>query len=180
MTVKDEQIIVLEQHIKSLEEFTPMRIREYFTSVKEQLEEYIDELKAALDETRRRNLLDRRPSLVVVTRPDEGGRGRNYFRVYVRNSGPGVAHKVRVSLNWESLSPDLCQWGDKPVEASINSLPEQGTLELPREAPCTVTDKDRICGTMACEDGAGTGYWWRRVGPDADWQSGTGSLPNDS
>ncbi len=134
---------------------------------------------AALDETRRRNVLDRRPSLVVVTSPDEG-RGRNYSRVHVQNSGPGVAHKVRVSLTWESLAPDLCQWGDKPVEASVNSLPEQRTLELPREAPCPATDKDRIWGTMTCEDGAGTRYWWRRVGPDADWQSETGFLPDDS
>lgn len=128
--------------------------------------------EAALDETRRRNLLDRRPSLVIVTSRDKERRVPNYYLVEVQNSGPGVAHKVRVSLDWESLG--------RPVEDSIDSLPEQGTLKLPRETPCTQRDTGRICGTMTCKDGAGASYWWRRVAPHADWQSGTGPLPDDS
>jgi hypothetical protein len=133
---------------------------------------------AALDETRRRNLLDRRPSLVVVTRPDEGRRGQNYCRVNVRNSGPGVAEKVEFGLNWPSL--ETTNWGERPVEDSVGSLAVGECQELPRNAPCTVTAKDGIWGTMTCEDGAGTRYWWHRAGPDAEWESGTGSPPEGS
>jgi hypothetical protein len=37
---KDAQIQLLEREIVSLKEMTPMKIREYFLSVREQLEEY--------------------------------------------------------------------------------------------------------------------------------------------
>jgi prefoldin subunit 5 len=47
---KDTQIESLKNEIQSIKEMTPMKIREYFHSVKEQLEEYIDKLKRQLDE----------------------------------------------------------------------------------------------------------------------------------
>lgn len=47
---KDEQIKVLETEIRSLNELTPMKIREYFLSVREQMEEYNGLLKNQLDE----------------------------------------------------------------------------------------------------------------------------------
>lgn len=133
--------------------------------------------RAALAESRRKHSLDIRPALAVVTERHQG-RGGNYYHVHVQNSGPGVAHKVSAALNWESLVNS--KWGDRPVMATAESLPPQGRLALPDEAPCTVADKDRICGIMTCEDAAGIRYWWRRVGPAAEWQSGTGSLPHHS
>lgn len=51
---KDAQIAALEREIKSISDLTPMKLREYFVSVKEQLEEYNDslykQLKAAKDD----------------------------------------------------------------------------------------------------------------------------------
>jgi chromosome segregation ATPase len=47
---KDEQIKVLGLEIKSLSELTPMKIREYFLSVREQMEEYNSLLKKQLDD----------------------------------------------------------------------------------------------------------------------------------
>jgi predicted RNase H-like nuclease (RuvC/YqgF family) len=47
---KEAQIEFLEREIKGLQEMTPMKIREYFMSVKEQLEEYIDELNTKINE----------------------------------------------------------------------------------------------------------------------------------
>jgi hypothetical protein len=47
---KEEQIKVLEREVKSLSELTPMKIREYFLSVREQMEEYNALLKYQLDE----------------------------------------------------------------------------------------------------------------------------------
>lgn len=49
---KDEQIKVLEREIKSLNDLTPMKIREYFKSVKEQLEEYNGYLQKQVDEAK--------------------------------------------------------------------------------------------------------------------------------
>ncbi len=56
---KDEQIKILEREIASLREMTPMKLREYFLSVKQQLEEYnaalqlsLQELKEELEEKR--------------------------------------------------------------------------------------------------------------------------------
>lgn len=46
---KDAHIQALEREIKSLQDLTPMKIREYFVSVKEQLEEYNNELKSKLE-----------------------------------------------------------------------------------------------------------------------------------
>ena len=46
---KDAQIATLEREIKSLQEMSPMKIREYFHSVREQLEEYNEELKNDLE-----------------------------------------------------------------------------------------------------------------------------------
>lgn len=45
ITAKDMQIDQLKEHIKVLQEMTPMKVREYFHSVKEQLEEYNENLK---------------------------------------------------------------------------------------------------------------------------------------
>ena len=45
---KDAEIAALQRQNDHLRELTPMKIREYFVSVKEQLTEYIDKLKADL------------------------------------------------------------------------------------------------------------------------------------
>jgi chromosome segregation ATPase len=45
IATKDAQIAQLKDHIKVLQEMTPMKVREYFISVKEQLEEYNESLK---------------------------------------------------------------------------------------------------------------------------------------
>jgi predicted nucleic acid-binding Zn-ribbon protein len=45
---KDAQIETLKNEIQNLRELTPMKIREYFLSVKEQLEEYNDKLQGEL------------------------------------------------------------------------------------------------------------------------------------
>ncbi len=50
---KEEQIRVLEREVKSLNELTPMKIREYFLSVREQMEEYNTVLKTQLDEAQK-------------------------------------------------------------------------------------------------------------------------------
>lgn len=47
---KDEQIKILEREIASLREMTPMKLREYFLSVKQQLEEYNAALQLRLQE----------------------------------------------------------------------------------------------------------------------------------
>ena len=47
---KDEQIKILEREIASLREMTPMKLREYFMSVKQQLEEYNTALQVRLHE----------------------------------------------------------------------------------------------------------------------------------
>jgi signal transduction histidine kinase len=47
---KDSQIELLESQVKSLQELSPMKIREYFLSVREQLEEYIESLQSNLRE----------------------------------------------------------------------------------------------------------------------------------
>jgi chromosome segregation ATPase len=47
---KDAQIEVLNRELDSLRELTPMKVREYFVSVREQLEEYNDLLQSQLDE----------------------------------------------------------------------------------------------------------------------------------
>ena len=47
---KDAQIETLDSQLSSLRELTPMRIREYFISVRQQLEEYNDLLQRQLDE----------------------------------------------------------------------------------------------------------------------------------
>lgn len=46
---KQAQIELLKNEIENLRNLTPMKIREYFISVKEQLEEYIDSLQGQLD-----------------------------------------------------------------------------------------------------------------------------------
>lgn len=46
---KDAQIEALKQQIESLKEMTPMKVREYFISTKEQLEAYNNELKSQLE-----------------------------------------------------------------------------------------------------------------------------------
>lgn len=45
---KDAQIDLLNAQIKSLQDLTPMKIREYFLSVREQLEEYNESLQTQL------------------------------------------------------------------------------------------------------------------------------------
>lgn len=45
---KDAQIETLKNEIQNLRELTPMKLREYFLSVKEQLEEYNDKLQEEL------------------------------------------------------------------------------------------------------------------------------------
>jgi seryl-tRNA synthetase len=47
---KDAQIEVLNREIDSLRELTPMKLREYFLSMREQLEEYNESLKSKLEE----------------------------------------------------------------------------------------------------------------------------------
>lgn len=49
---KEAQIELLKSEITSLQELTPMRIREYFLSVKQQLEEYIAQLQSQLGDAR--------------------------------------------------------------------------------------------------------------------------------
>ena len=70
---KDAQIETLKNEIQNLRELTPMKIREYFLSVKGQLEEYNDklqeELKTAYEEIEKmdseiRDLLERYPCMV--------------------------------------------------------------------------------------------------------------------
>jgi predicted RNase H-like nuclease (RuvC/YqgF family) len=46
---KEAQIAALEREVKSLQDMTPMKLREYFNSVKEQLEEYNEELRKQLE-----------------------------------------------------------------------------------------------------------------------------------
>ena len=46
---KEAQITALEREVKSLQDMTPMKLREYFDSVKLQLEEYNEELQKQLD-----------------------------------------------------------------------------------------------------------------------------------
>lgn len=46
---KDAQIELLKEEVEGLREMTPMKIREYFVSVKQQLEEYNDTLKQSLN-----------------------------------------------------------------------------------------------------------------------------------
>jgi DNA repair exonuclease SbcCD ATPase subunit len=46
---KEAHIEVLKQQVTSLQEMSPMKIREYFVSVKQQLEEFIDALKRQLE-----------------------------------------------------------------------------------------------------------------------------------
>ncbi len=53
LKAKDAQIALLEREIKQLQEMTPMKLREYFLSVREQLEEYNDKLHAELEEARK-------------------------------------------------------------------------------------------------------------------------------
>jgi hypothetical protein len=126
----------------------------------------------AADETRRRNLMARRPSLAPETTRDTERRVANYYLVHVRNSGPGVARKVTAALNYEHPTQ-----GDIAVERSVDSLPVEGTLDFPREFPCTLRGRDRIYGNMTCKDADGLSYWWYRAGPEDDWQPGTESLP---
>lgn len=56
---KDAQIETLKTEIQNLRELTPMKIREYFLSVKEQLEEYNDklqeEVKTAYEEVEKKD-----------------------------------------------------------------------------------------------------------------------------
>lgn len=49
---KDAQIELLKAQIESLRELSPMKVREYFISVKEQLEEFIDDLQKQLQQAR--------------------------------------------------------------------------------------------------------------------------------
>jgi chromosome segregation ATPase len=50
---KEVQIELLKDEINSLKELTPMKVREYFLSVREQMEEYNDLLKNQLDEAQK-------------------------------------------------------------------------------------------------------------------------------
>lgn len=50
---KEEQIKLLEKEVNNLRELTPMKIREYFLSVREQLEEYVEILQEDLRAARR-------------------------------------------------------------------------------------------------------------------------------
>lgn len=52
VAAKEAQITSLRSEIESLRNLTPMKIREYFTSVKAQLEEYNEELQRQLDDAR--------------------------------------------------------------------------------------------------------------------------------
>lgn len=45
---KEAQIELLKEQIKSLEELTPMKVREFYISTKQQLEEYIEKLQGDL------------------------------------------------------------------------------------------------------------------------------------
>ena len=50
---KEAQIELLKTEVQNLRELTPMKLREYFRSVKEQLEEYNDELREELEAARK-------------------------------------------------------------------------------------------------------------------------------
>ena len=50
---KDAQIALLDKEIQNLRELTPMKIREYFLSVRKQLEEYNELLNKELEEARK-------------------------------------------------------------------------------------------------------------------------------
>ena len=49
---KESQILLLKEEIESFKEFTPMKLREYFTSVKIQLEEYNNLLQSQLSDAK--------------------------------------------------------------------------------------------------------------------------------
>jgi hypothetical protein len=75
LAAKQAELVVLEREIATLRELTPMRVREYFLSMKEQLEEYNDRLErelgaalAALDEKEREIALlrDRGDDLLAI------------------------------------------------------------------------------------------------------------------
>lgn len=53
LKAKDAQIALLEREIQTFQELTPMKLREYFNSVKEQLEEYNDFLNTQLNEAKK-------------------------------------------------------------------------------------------------------------------------------
>lgn len=50
---KEAQIELLKTEVQNLRELTPMKLREYFLSVKEQLEEYNDKLREELEAARK-------------------------------------------------------------------------------------------------------------------------------
>jgi hypothetical protein len=50
---KEAQIELLKTEVQNLRDLTPMKLREYFLSVKEQLEEYNDELREELEAARK-------------------------------------------------------------------------------------------------------------------------------
>jgi hypothetical protein len=50
---KEAQIELLKTEVQNLRELTPMKLREYFLSVKEQLEEYNDKLREELEADRK-------------------------------------------------------------------------------------------------------------------------------
>lgn len=53
LAAKDETIQALKVQVETLKDFTPMKIREYARSIKEQLEEYNDQLQAQLPDAER-------------------------------------------------------------------------------------------------------------------------------
>jgi len=118
----------------------------------------------------------RRPFLSVVTEPHPS-LGKNHRLVGVHNAGPGVALKVDVSLEWATLSGT--SRGKGPVLQRREAL-QPGGREGLREVGCTTADVGRAWGTITSEDSAGVRYWWQRIGPDDDWQSGTGSPPGNT
>jgi membrane-associated HD superfamily phosphohydrolase len=93
---KDAQIETLKDEIQNLRELTPMKLREYFLSVKEQLEEYNgklqDELKIAYEEIEKKDAEIRR--LIEA-----------YPEVWGGSTAPYI-HKIPVA-KLEALMQDL-------------------------------------------------------------------------
>ena len=67
---KEAQIEVLDERIQSLKELSPMKLREYYLTVKEQLEEYNNQLQSKLAETEK-ELSDMKDSDTLQINTDE-------------------------------------------------------------------------------------------------------------
>ena len=68
---KDAHIALLEREVKSLQGFTPMKIREYFLIVKSQLEEYTEQLTNENTNLKHKSLEEREQHLAELGQKQE-------------------------------------------------------------------------------------------------------------